>query len=148
MDNLSAAIDSMSRSMRMGTSFHCGCEVTAAAYALTKDCAVPMDTSGNGGERCIAFEGQGGNPLSIADQIVFQLSGGHLQRSTNGGTTYIDMTAPEIAITNLKFFLRGSTSAVDQPVISMLIRGKSGVKASSMTDFNLQTTIAPRTPNF
>jgi hypothetical protein len=143
-DNLSAAMDSMTRSIRMGTSFHCGC---AGSFDTPSDC--PMsDTLGNGGDQCLAFEGQSGSSVTAADQIIFKLSGGRLQRSTNGGISYLDMTAPEISITNLKFYLRGSTVDEDQPIITMNIRGKSGAHAKTMTDFNLQTTIAPRTPNF
>lgn len=148
-DNLSAAIDSMSRSMRMGTQFHCGC---TAPFDVPLDC--PMtDALGGGGSQCIAFEGQGGDKESSADQIVFRLSGGRLQRSTASGAlsptdTYIDMTAPEINITDLKFYLRGSSPAIDQPVVTMNLRGRSVGQAKTATDFNLQTTIAPRTPNF
>ncbi len=148
-DNLSAAIDSMSRSMRMGKTFHCGC---TAPFDTPLDC--PMtDTLGGGGSQCIAFEGQGGDSSSPADQIVFRLSGGHLQRSTQGGAllptdSYLDMTAPEITITNLNFYLRGSLPAVDQPVVTMNMQGKAGAQVKTATDFNLQTTIAPRTPNF
>lgn len=148
-DNVSAAIDSMSRSMRMGTTFHCGC---TPPFDGALDC--PMtDALGSGGSQCIAFEGQGGDKTSPNDQIVFRLSGGHLQRSTQGGAllptdTYLDMTAPEIDITNLNFYLRGSLPTIDQPVITMNIRGRSGARVNLATDFNLQTTVAPRTPNF
>lgn len=151
-DNLSAAIDSMARSMRMGTSFHCGCGGAGDPTFPTGTLDCPMDAFGGGGAQCIAFEGQSGtsNPN---DQIVFRFFNGHLQRSTQGGAllpvnTYLDMTAPEIVVTNLKFYLRGSAASVDQPVITMNIRGKSGVQAKTTTDFNLQTTISPRTPNF
>jgi type II secretory pathway pseudopilin PulG len=151
MDNLSAAIDSMSRSMRMGTSFHCGCGGGGDPTfpTGTRDCSM-TDTLGSGGAQCIAFEGQGGSSASPNDQIVFRLFGGHLQRSTQSGAlnSYLDMTAPEITITNLNFYLQGSTAATDQPAIIMTIRGRAGARAQTATEFNLQTSIAPRTPNF
>lgn len=146
MDNLSAAIDSMSRSVRMGTSFHCGCGDPTTPGDTTfpatpRDCPLnyvfPNDT---GGDQCLAFKGQSG------DQIVFQLANGRIQRSINGAA-YLDMTAPEILITNLKFYLRGSAQG-DQPMVSVMMRGKTGVQAKTATAFNLQTTIVPRTPNF
>lgn len=143
-DNLSAALDSMARSIRMGTVFHCGC---AGSFNTRLDC--PMtDAVGGGGGQCLAFEGQFGSSLTPNDQIVFRLSGGRLQRSTNGGGAYLDMTAPEMTITNLKFYLTGSAAVIDQPVVIMNIRGKAGAQAKTMTDFNLQTTLAARTPNF
>jgi type II secretory pathway pseudopilin PulG len=146
MDNLSAAIDSISRSVRMGTSFHCGCGDPTTPGDTTfpatpRDCPLvylfPNDT---GGDRCLAFKGQGG------DQIIFRFFNGRIQRSINAAP-YLDMTAPEITITNLKFYLRGSAQG-DQPVISMMMRGASGVKKTIVTDFHLQTTVVPRTPNF
>lgn len=146
-DNLSAAIDSMSRNIRMGSTFHCGCEATAAAYATPKDCSF-TDTLGNGGEACFAFEGQNGNSAVVTDQIVYQLSGNRIQRSVDAGTTFLDLTAPELKVNDLRFFVYGSAVDQDQPVVTMLLRGVAGITAKDTTNFNLQTTISGRTSNF
>lgn len=146
-DNLSAAVDSMSRNIRMGSTFHCGCEVTAAAYATPKDCSF-TDNLGNGGQACFAFDGQNGDSANPADQIVYQLSSNRIQRSVNGGTTFLDLTAPELSVTDLRFFVYGSTVNQDQPMVTMLLRGVAGVTAKEKTSFNIQTTISGRTPNF
>ncbi len=146
-DNLSAAVDSMSRNIRMGSTFHCGCEVTAAAYATPNDCAF-TDNSGNGGQACFAFEGQKGDSANPADQIVYQLSSNHIQRSVDGGTTFLDLTAPELTVTDLRFFVYGSTVNQDQPVVTMLLRGVAGITVKDKTNFNIQTTISGRTPNY
>lgn len=146
-DNLSAAVDSMSRNIRMGSTFHCGCEVTAAAYATPKDCSF-TDNLGNGGDECFAFEGQKGDSADPSDQIVYQLSGSRIQRSVDGGSTFLDLTAPELNITGLDFFVYGSTVNQDQPVVTMLLQGIAGVTAKDETNFNLQTTISGRTPNY
>ncbi len=146
-DNLSAAVDSMSRNIRMGATFHCGCEVNAAAYATPKDCAF-TDDLGNGGQACFAFESQKGDIANPADQIVYQLSGNHIQRSVDGGTTFLDLTAPELNVTDLRFFVYGSTVNQDQPLVTMLMRGVAGMTVKDMTNFNIQTTISGRTPNY
>lgn len=147
-DNLSAAIDSISRNVRMGTTFHCGCGGVGDPTFPTgvRDCPM-LDNLGNGGARCLAYEGQSGTG-GAGDQIVYRLSGGKIQRSTDSGVTYLDMTAPEIRVTDFKFFVQGIAKSEDQPVITMLMRGDTGVTPTTKTVFNLETTINPRTPNF
>lgn len=131
----------------MGSTFHCGCEVSAASYATPKDCSF-TDNLGNGGQACFAFEGQKGDSATPADQIVYQLSANHIQRSVDGGTTFLDLTAPELSVTDLRFFVYGSTVNQDQPVVTMLLRGVAGITAKDKTNFNIETTISGRTPNY
>ena len=147
-DNLSAAVDSMSRNIRMGSNFHCGCEATPAAYAIPKDCASPMDNLGAGGDACFAFEGQRGSALTPDDQIVYQLSNNRVERSVDGGANFLDLTAPELTVTNLRFFVYGSTLSQDQPMVTMLLQGVAGLTTKTATNFNIQTTIGARTPNY
>ena len=147
MDNLSAATDSMSRNIRMGTYYHCGCEVNYLDYATPKSCAT-MTTDGGGGESCLAFEGPNGNPAALDDQIVYRLTSGQIERSLDSGQTFVGLTAPEISITDLRFYLYGTTLNIEQPVVTMLLRGSVNMNAKTSTDFDIQTTIAPRTPNF
>jgi type II secretory pathway pseudopilin PulG len=149
LDNLSAAMDSMSRNIRMGTAFHCGCETSASEYATTENCAMTGD-AGGGGEMCLAFEGPNGDPNTPNDQVVYRLFEGQIQRSTEAGVSgsFIGLTAPEIAVGRLQFFVYGTEMDQDQPVIMMQLQGSAAVTKRTRSDFNLQTTIAARTPNF
>lgn len=131
----------------MGSTFHCGCEATPALYATPKDCSF-TDNLGNGGQACFAFEGQNGDSANPADQIVYQLSGNRIQRSVDGGTTFLDLTAPELSVNDLRFFVYGSTVNQDQPVVTMLLRGVAGVTTKEKTSLNIQTTISGRSPNY
>ena len=142
VDNVDAAIDSMSRNIRMGSEFHCGCEVDPAQYSVLKDCDAPMDAQGGGGDACFAFQSQRG------EKIVYQLTSGHIQRSNDGGATFLDLTAPEITINSLRFFVYGTTINEDQPVVTMLIRGVAQLTTKTSTDFDIQTTIGARTPHY
>ena len=143
-DNLSAALDSMSRSIRMGTSYHCGCN---APFDTPANC--PMTTAlGAGGEVCFAFEGQHGATGNSGDQVVYRLSNGRIQRSKDGGVSYLDLTAPEITIDTLRFFAGGTEQNANQPYVTMVIQGKAPLTAKTTTTFNIQTTIGQRTPNF
>lgn len=151
-DNLSAAMDSMSRSIRMGGYYHCGCGDPTTPGDTTfpaspRSC--PMtDTQGGGGDRCLAFEGQQGNSGISTDQIVYRLYNNRIQRSTDGGATFLDLTAPEINISSLLFYVYGTQTNQDQPVVTMVLRGTASTTARTATDFNIQTTISARTPNF
>lgn len=143
-DNLSAAIDSMSRTVRMGGYYHCGC---GGSVTTPLDC--PMtSTAGDGGDVCFVFEGQYGNPANANDQIVYRLFNHRIQRSADSGVTFKNLTAPEIDITSLRFYVYGSTPNQDQPSVTMVFRGTAPISERATTDFNIQTTISSRTPNF
>jgi hypothetical protein len=143
-DNLGAAIDAMSRNMRVGGDFHCGCGGT-----LTTPQNCPMtDALGNGGDVCVAFEGQQGDSLNPNDQIIYRFSGNSIERSTDSGATYLPLTAPELTITSLKFFVYGAAAGEDQPTVTMVIRGTASTTARTSTTFNMQTSVSAYTPNF
>ncbi len=154
MDNISAATDSMSRNIRMGSYYHCGCgdaTLRGAGDPTTpgdmtfpdapRDC--PMsDVDGNGGDQCVAFISQ------QDDHIVYQLKNGRIQRSRDGGNTFIPLTAPEITVKNLHFFVNGTQPNAQQPVVTILLGGEATLGGKVVTNFNLETTLGSRTPNY
>ena len=154
MDNISAATDSMSRNIRMGSYYHCGCgDATVRGVgdpttpgdmtfpSAPRDC--PMsDVDGNGGDQCVAFISQ------QDDHMVYQLKDGRIQRSRDGGNTFIPLTAPEIIVKNLRFFVNGTQPNAQQPVVTMLLNGEASLGGKVVTNFNLQTTLGSRTPNY
>ena len=146
-DNISSAIDSMSRNIRMGAYFHCGCAGSVGYPDAPLDCPL-TDALGGGGDQCFAFESQFGDQKIASDQYVYRLFNRRIQRSKDGGTNFIDLTAPEITINELRFFTYGSTPDTHQPVVTVLIRGTASVTPKVATDFNIQTTLGSRTPNY
>lgn len=154
-ENLSSAIDSMSRNIRMGAYYHCGCG-TAGIPSTPGDVNYPdgvrdcpmADVLGAGGEQCFAFESQFGDQLLAIDQYIYRLSDHRIQRSKDGGATFIDLTAPEISINDLRFFTQGTALDTHQPVVTVVIRGTASVTPKIATDFNVQTTLGSRTPNY
>ncbi len=147
-DNVGAAMDSLSRSIRMGSRFHCG-TFTAASIQNPADCE--MSRSGvviNGGENIFAFERQGGDTSNANDQYVYRLNAERIERSTNSGLSYVALTAPEIRITTLRFWVGGTAIGNEQPYVTMLVRGVASTSAKTFTSFNIQTTVSQRTPNF
>lgn len=146
--NVGSVMDSMSRTIRMGSGFNCGC-VGAPPYPATPaNCS--MDNSGAGGATCLAFEKQKGNPLSDADNVVYRQNGTRIERSLNGGTTWETFTSPNITIDTLKFFVDGTERGAqyNQPYITIFIRGTAFLGTRHATSLQVQTTVAARAPNY
>lgn len=147
MDNVGAAIDSMSRTMRMGNTFNCGCG--GVAMDTQVECVMGNNPATSGGT-CIAFEHQNGDINSAADQFMYRIQNGQIQRSKLSGAvgSWEAMTAPEITITDLKFWVGGVLPVyTKQPYVTMVIRGTALTGPKSSTTFNVQTTVSQRVPN-
>lgn len=130
MDNLNFAVDSMSREMRFGKNYHCG------SGTLT----VPQNCSTGGGTQ-VSFLSSGN------EQIVYRLTGTQIEKSVDGGLTYISVTAPEIQIESLTFYVLGASPAPAntlQPKVLIKIKGSAGSKIKTKSDFALQTLVSQR----
>ncbi|MDB5266943.1 MAG: seg [Parcubacteria group bacterium] len=137
MDNLNFSVESMSREMRFGTNYHC--ETSASAlppFTAPQNCA--------GGGALVSFLASNG------EQIVYRIQGTKIEKSTDGGGTYIAVTAQEITITSLEFYVTGAVKADSwQPKGLIKIRGRAeagvaGAKLNTRTDFTLQTLVSQR----
>ncbi|MEX0933704.1 MAG: type II secretion system protein [Candidatus Paceibacterota bacterium] len=127
MDNLNFSVESMARSMRVGSSYQCG-----GINAIPNDC-------GELGSDIVSFKDINGSV------VVYRLHDSSIQRSTDGGLSYLDMTSPEITIEKLRFFVRGALKGDQrQPRVLFITEGVAGVKDLEQAEFNLQTTISQR----
>jgi prepilin-type N-terminal cleavage/methylation domain-containing protein len=137
MNNLNFALESMSRTIRVGTNYHCG----IGGAASTQDCIQ--------GSSYFAFEGSGGDPNDPSDQVVYRLIDSQIERSTDGGDNFLAITASEVVIEDLQFYVVGSAPGPDtiQPKVVMTIQGYADITPRTRTEFNLQTTIAQRLPD-
>lgn len=139
-DNLDSVLENMSRNIRVGTYYRC----IPGAYS-NASIETPQDCLSPGGA-AFAFEsnvGASGNPN---DQIIYRLNGTQIERSVNGGTTFVPMTSPEIIIDGLTFYVRGSSPLPNtlQSTVVISLYGHVGTNAKTRVDFNLQTTITQR----
>jgi prepilin-type N-terminal cleavage/methylation domain-containing protein len=146
INNLSAALDSMSRTIRTGTQYDCG------GTAGTNDCTASP------GESEFGLLPQGGSadtvyclssPSSNICSGVTTCSSGScsILRSTDGGLTgtWLPMTAPEVNITNLSFYVVGSSpSDTLQPKVTMLVSGYVAISSGQQSVFNLETSVTQR----
>ncbi len=133
IDNLNYTLESMTRTIRFGHTYHC--DISQGANDEARDCA-----SGASSMAVIV-------PGYIRP-FLFRLQGGSIQRSLNVGAFWQSLTGPDVTITNLTFRVFGSPKYSNgdmlQPQVIIVVSGYVGTKATSRTTFTIQTTISQR----
>lgn len=136
MNNLNIALDGMVRSIREGTNFHCG----AGSGIVPQDCA--------GGDPSFAFEPFGNTIADAPTTFTFtpdENGIGRIYKSV-GGQTAIPITAPEVSIEDMKFYVIGTTRGdTTQPKVLIVVKGTAGAAGTAaQTTFHIQATAVQR----
>jgi prepilin-type N-terminal cleavage/methylation domain-containing protein len=133
MTNLNFALESMMRDIRVGTKYSCGgggdCYPTPGTVFTFK---ANRDVNGDG----VANDN---------DKIQFSLVGTQIQKEIqgNGVKDYL-ITAPEINIQSLKFYVFGSAANDQkQPKVVITIQGNAGT-GTDQSNFTIETTVSQR----
>ena len=150
LDNLNFAMESMSRNIRTGTKVTCGPLVNINAPV---SCALST-----GGSDTISFQ----STLGVQEKVSYTLDQSNpnaisiakvvapLDTDTSGTIvpSTIAVTAPEIQITSLKFFVDGNdaggVSDLRQPNVIIIVSGVATVNDQS-APFTIQTYASQRT---
>ncbi|OGZ41338.1 MAG: hypothetical protein A3C80_03345 [Candidatus Ryanbacteria bacterium RIFCSPHIGHO2_02_FULL_45_43] len=133
INNLDSALEQVYRSIREGHTYHCG------TAPFNTELACPN------GESVFAFEARGGDLNNPNDQIVYRLQNNRIERSIDGGNTYLPLTAPDVVVNELTFKNVTISSATDpQPKVLITVKGKAGIDQKSASEFNIQTTVSQR----
>jgi len=143
MNNLNFSLESMSREIRVGSTYYCN-DITEGTvpggFTIPRNCS----TGGN----FFAFETSGGNSGSSLDQVMYRLNGNIIEKSVDGGNNFIDLTPPELRIESsngLRFYVTGALAGdTKQPKVTIVIKGEAGLKDKIVTDFSLQTSVSQR----
>ncbi len=144
MTNLNFALESMAREIRVGYRYACGAGV---ALGSTANCQ-----SGDTVFRIKANRDIDGDssysPADNNDQIEYSLSVDNriMKRVYGTISSNLAITADEIHITNLKFYVTGagtSESPGKQPKVVIVIQGYAG-EGSTKSSFNIETTMSQR----
>jgi len=127
-NNLSFAVDSMSRSIRTGT-----------AYKCNNSAGTPNCWPSNPGS---SF---GFNDSEVpARSVVYSVANNKLVASINGGAA-IPLTDPRIYIKTLSFYVRGvGTGDSTQPQTIFSIQGEMATGVSASTTFSIQGSATQR----
>jgi prepilin-type N-terminal cleavage/methylation domain-containing protein len=128
MDNIGFGFEVMTKEIRTGESFHCG--ISNFDYSTNpRDCA--------GGGPSFTFIN------ALGSTVTYRAENGRLEKSSDGGTTFLPLTAPEVDVERIRFYVEGSSpSDTLQPKVTMVMGVKSGVRLPAEID--LQTTITQR----
>lgn len=130
MDNLNLAVETMSREIRFGTRYNCG---LVEPITTPTNCVL-------GSEVGLSFRANDGK------QISYRRGASNIVKSIDGGPE-ISVTAPEVNIQNLTFYVSGASGPPGdtlQPRVIIIIKGEAGTKASSQSGFTLQTEVSQR----
>jgi len=144
INNLNFSMDSMSRSIRTGQSYHC--DISQTPITSTRDCTGTPASS-------FAFR-----PADGSSTVIYKLESsnatlcgqpsarvGCIARSTDGGSTYSSITSSEVYVDVLNFYVTGSGVGDGiQPKVTILISGVVTVTATQTSTFNLQTSVTER----
>lgn len=78
--------------------------------------------------------------------IVYLLSAGRIEKSADGGATFLPITADNIEVASLKFYLTGEAEGDGlQPKITITAKTRSkNVKIAEQSEMNLETTVSIR----
>lgn len=142
MDNVNFAMESMTRSVRMGVNYYCGV-TTPGDLDSVQDC----ETGGN----LLSFVPQDPDPIQPQERITYRR-----HTRANGTNTIqrcvgtddskcIEIISSDINIEKLKFFVEGSDSVNDQEQakVYIILKGTVTVKEKD-TSFMIQTLASQR----
>lgn len=141
-DNLSFALEHLSRSIAYGRSFSCG-TIGSSLPPPPRSCPVSL-----GGDDTLAFSGtiSGTNPTITYQRLVNTATGrGYIARRIDSGP-FISLTDEAIDVEELTFYVSHAepfTIDPEQPVVSIVLKGVSYASANP-TVFIIQTTVSQR----
>lgn len=128
VNNINLAIEGMTRDLRVGYNY-CGGE----SQAKDGSC----DTSS--GSSQIFFTTDEGQNYS-----TYRLNNGAIERRIGSGGQYLQITAGEVDIEEMDFFIQGTEQSDDvQPYVTIIIKGSTNM-AGQIQTFLLQTTVSQR----
>ncbi len=135
MNNLNIALDGMVRSTRMGSNYDGSVFCSGNGGGGPKDC-----TSGSTSFSFTPYDPTTGPWVYSYDSVTKRI-----YRSQQGQVP-IAITAPEVAIDEMKFYVVGTTRGDNtQPKVVIVVKGTAASSASSSrTTFHIQATAVQR----
>jgi type II secretory pathway pseudopilin PulG len=137
INNLNITLDGMVRAIRMGSIYNCG-GADVPNPATGANCA--------SGGTSFSFAPYGSDAGDQTERVVYTFSNGQLFRSMQGGSNPIAVTAPEVSINSMTFYVVGTVVGdTAQPKVVMVVKGTAGASNKTRTTFYIQATGVQRT---
>ena len=128
VDNLNLSIENMARTVRFGNNYHCG---SGGSFSSPQNCA--------NGDTLLAVTFKG-------SVIVYRLNGTAIQISTNGGSSFTNITSADTTVEYLRFYVFGNpNSDTIQPYVFVVIKGYTGNRPTTQSSFLIETLMSQRT---
>lgn len=148
MDNVNFAMESMTRSLRMGSDYSC---IESNTFVLpgepTRDC--PLGSS-RGGLAIVFTPALDTRPRQAAYVVNQRSDGTNVLQSCYLSDPCVDLVSPDVDINQLNFFVSGSQNSTTntpddriQPSIYILMKGTVIFKGEPIT-FAIQTNVSQR----
>lgn len=157
LNNLNVVLDTMSKNLAVGAYY--GCDVIVILPHNSSDVAdCPISSGGGTSISFLANEdldNRGGAndvitySFESADAAIYRT----IDYGDGGGAGPVRMTAKEINITDLNFYVTGSTPVTggdyNQPKVLIVVNGSAAAGSrSGPTVFKVQTQVTQRIPDF
>lgn len=141
MNNLDIALDGMVRGIREGSDYHCG----NPPSSTPQDCPSTSDDPSN--HYVFAFEPYGNTAANPPWVYSYDAVTKRIYRSENGQSP-IAITAPEVSIDSMEFYVVGTAHGngdTVQPKVIIVIKGSAGnAGTNAVTTFHIQATAVQR----
>ncbi len=164
LNNLNVVLDTMTRTIATGSHYLCGSGTSFnPENPDVADCPISPSNPSGSGENVMNFlfnedlDGNGNADDFITYEYRTDSGGkGYIARTIRGGagsySSAVRMTAPEVDITSLKFYVSGSdlSSGGDytQPGVLIVVDGTAPAGPRNETSFKVQTFVSQRIPDF
>lgn len=146
MTNLNFAVESMAREIVVGTDYRCDDSGTDPFDCLTGGGAITFCSS----ENQKVFYRFSEDLKSIQRYVEKDEDEDTCDEHSPDGDKFQDITAPEVEIEKLHFFVEGTGTGTGdcekQPRVVILIEGVAGVREEEKSEFSIQTTVSQRVP--
>ncbi len=149
INNINFALENMARSIRTGSSYRCDANHISNFWTDPFWNSISPQDCVNGGSQ-IVFESEKGTS-SGSDQWGYWLENGSIytKKTIDGVHLLARITAPEITIEDIRFYVTGAVVGGEQPLVRIIIKGFAFVSEGAgnnprRVDFNLQTLASQR----
>lgn len=137
MDNVNFAMESMTRSIRMGTNYYC---VPAESSVDLNNLDISNDCSSSDTGTLIAFKPQAPTATS---KVAYKILDGAVLRCGEGNPC-IPITSPDVTVDRLRFIVNGSSlSDNTQASVYIIMKGTITTKEGT-SSFSVQTMASQR----